>query len=379
MKKPEILEFYLKGPVFYPVFLILLAFFLSCQTVQKDLLFSTVDDGGAGIDITELERAIAGFDVSSPAREELAAVRRKINELEKKSVPDGAFGARLAAWSGRLYIFERKINDARRQLKLSESLSPGNPQAAILAIRLEEDLQKRLALVDGALEFEKNSGELWIERARVLLELKRFPETVAAFDAAFALLTGKFYEEIYRPSRDLAWEMRNISSETKDKTVEIAQSHGLNWLNLIDLTKSESDLLRFLTAGRDWKGEDIFSRLLERSFIPLTQDIAQNEWPRKNPQPGEIVLRSGAAWFLWRLYAENRSDKGLLVKYSSRYSNMRNPKSPIPDLPLLSPFFDAILGCVEVEFMSLEDGRNFVPDKAIGGAEFLAMIRKLTP
>jgi hypothetical protein len=49
----------------------------------------------------------------------------------------------------------------------------------------------------------------------------------------------------------------------------------------------------------------------------------------------------------------------------------------VDDLPLLSPFFDSILGCVETEFMSLPDGRNFHPDEKIRGAEILTILRKM--
>jgi hypothetical protein len=35
------------------------------------------------------------------------------------------------------------------------------------------------------------------------------------------------------------------------------------------------------------------------------------------------------------------------------------------------------MGCVESEFISLPDGRNFMPHEPVKGAEFLAMLRKL--
>jgi hypothetical protein len=56
---------------------------------------------------------------------------------------------------------------------------------------------------------------------------------------------------------------------------------------------------------------------------------------------------------------------------------MPNARSPVADMPLNSPFFDSILGCVEMEFMSLPDGRNFVPNEKIQGSAYLVMLRKL--
>jgi len=50
---------------------------------------------------------------------------------------------------------------------------------------------------------------------------------------------------------------------------------------------------------------------------------------------------------------------------------------PIPDVPLASPDFDAVLGCVENELMTLRDGINFYPEGKVSGAEFNAAITKI--
>jgi hypothetical protein len=58
---------------------------------------------------------------------------------------------------------------------------------------------------------------------------------------------------------------------------------------------------------------------------------------------------------------------------------MPNARSPISDLSLSSPFLDSILGCVESEFMSLPDGRNFRPGEKVKGSDYLSMLKKLKP
>ena len=122
---------------------------------------------------------------------------------------------------------------------------------------------------------------------------------------------------------------------------------------------------------------ELFTRLLERAFIPAIQDITVNDWPQTRPNIGDAVTRAGAAWFIWHLYAEARADRGLLTRYSARYATGANPRSPITDVPPLSPFFDSILGCVETEFMSLPDGRNFRPAQPMRGAELLSILRRI--
>ncbi|MDR1566011.1 MAG: hypothetical protein LBS48_01850 [Treponema sp.] len=360
---------------------------LSCQSVQKDLLVSGMDESGR-INIAELEETIVRLE-SAPAENTLAGARRRIGEMEKQAVPDAEFQALLAAWSGRLSILEGRSADAQRELKRSQTLSPGNWPSVVLQARLEKDRQKRLGIIHEALAKEelglaKNAGdhegpgELGIEEGRILLELNRYAEAVAAFDLAFILLEKKpFYRETSRAGRDRAWELRNL--EAGSKTVEIVQREGITWNDLIEITKSETDFLRFITAGRDWPVDEIFNRLLERSFVPATQDITLIEWPATVPGSDETVLRSGAAWFLWHIHAENRANRGLLSRYSSRYANSLNARSPIGDLPLLSPFFDSILGCVESEFMSLSDGKNFFPDEKVRGSAYFGMLKKMAP
>jgi hypothetical protein len=364
--------------------------FLSCQSLGKDILVDTQNEIQMG-NLAELERLIVSLDSPGSARDRLGAIRGRIAELENTPAADTEYSAVLAAWSGRLYILEGKTAEAARQLKVSQSLSPGNVQSLILSVRLEKDPQKRLALIDRELNIEGFSGGtllpggsvpaalLQIERGRVLLELRRYGEAAGAFDTAFAGGLDPVYRETYGESRSLAWELRDTLPETEDKTLELLERGGMRWIDLIELAKTGTDLFRFLTAGRDVPPEELFNRLVERSFIPYTQDITLNEWPVAKPRMEEAVLRSGTAWFLWRLYAEHRADRGLLSRYSSRYSVMTSPRSPIADLPLLSPFFDAILGCVETEIMSLPDGRNFNPGGAVRGAEVLTMLQKIKP
>jgi len=369
------------------LFSLLLSLF-SCKTLQKDLMIHSMDEA-IRADLDAVEEIVINLE-SAPQGNAISEARRRINSLNR--IPDNEFQAMLAAWSGRLYILEGNTEESQRELRKSQTLSPGNWVAIILGARLERDAQKRLGQLDDAInligfgagteihaEIKKDGyGQLHIEKARVLLEQGRFSESVASFDLAFLLLEEKpFYRKNFLASRDRAWELRNIDQGTGQRILELAMQDGLSWIDIIDITKAETDLFRFLTAGRNWSSEEIFARLLERSFIPVTQDVNRFEWPSVNPKPDETVLRSGTAWFLWHLYAENRAMRNLLSRYSSRYANIPNARSPVGDIPLLSPFFDSILGCVESEFMSLPDGRNFFPEEKVRGPAFITMLKKL--
>jgi hypothetical protein len=80
--------------------------------------------------------------------------------------------------------------------------------------------------------------------------------------------------------------------------------------------------------------------------------------------------RADAALFIWKLLASRKESPALLSKYTQKYSGRPGASSPVPDVPLGSPYFDAVLGCVEMEIMNLPDGKNFMPDDPVSGAMF---------
>ncbi|MDR2134184.1 MAG: hypothetical protein LBP27_03685 [Treponema sp.] len=360
----------------------LLLFLLpGCQSIRKDVPVESPGEEREP-DMAELERMIVALDSEGEAaarRTKAAAARLMIGDMEKEAAADADLEARLAAWSGRLSIIEGRYSEAVRQQKISRSLSPGNTPSIILGIRLEGDPARRLELIDREIGIlpartQRGAGELQIERGRALFELGRFGEAAGAFDAAFASGLDPVYRETWLWTRDRSRELRN--AEGFGGSIGIFGRGGLSWKDCIGLAKNETRLLRFLTAGRDMDEEELFNRLLDRSFIPYTQDIGLDNWPRAKPGINDPIFRSGAAWFVWRLYAEARGNRGILTRYSARYASGSSPRSPIADLPPLSPFFDCILGCVETEFMSLPDGRNFRPAEPVRGTEMLAMLKK---
>ena len=340
--------------------------------------------------LSRIEAAIvpleaAGANEARRLQNEISAARQLISSMEREASADPDFSGKLIAWSGRLSILENRYSDAQRLLRQSNSVSPGNIPAIILGIRLEGNPLKRLEIIESELAIigprpsnlsRSGIGELNIEKGRALYESDRFLEAAGAFDVAFSSGINKVYIDSYRPDRNRAWELRNTSGVGAG-TRNLLDRERISWSDCITLLKNETQLLRFITGGRNLSDAELFNRLVERGFIPFTQDIIINEWPVARPLNSETVTRAGAAWFLWHLYAESRADRGLLSRYSARFATGSNPRSPIADVPPLSPFFDSILGCVETEFLSLPDGRNFRPAQFIRAAEFLTIIKRI--
>jgi len=335
--------------------------------------------------LTELEAAIVPLEALGPneARNKISDItsaRQMIVHMEKEASADTDFSAKIMAWSGRLAILEGRYSEGQRLYRQSSASSPGNIPAVILSIRLEGDPLKRMEIIERELALLNQRslgiGELNIEKGRALLELNRFSESAGAFDISFSSKLAKVYAESYTADRNRAWELRN-SSGVAAGSLSLLGREKINWTDCINLTKNETQLLRFITGGRNLSDAELFNRLIDRAFIPFTQDITITQWPNEKPKADEIVTRAGAAWYIWHLYAESRADRGLLSRYSARYATGTNPRSPIADVPHLSPFFDSILGSVEREFLSLPDGRNFQPALPIRGTELLTVLKKI--
>jgi len=361
-----------------------LQFFSSCISLKSDISVNSHVDKTER-ELSELEVMIvpleaAGGNEARRRQNEITLARQKIADLEKEAVADADYSGKLIAWSGRLAILEGRYSEAIRLYRQSAAVSPGNIPSIILNIRLEGDPEKRLEIIEREMaavnQKSTGFGELQVERGRSLIELQRFSEAAGAFDAAFSSGLNNVYRESYGSGRNYAWELRN-SGGASSGSLDMLMRESISWIDCIMLAKNETQLLRFISGGRDIGEAEFFSRLLDRAFIPYTQDIAVNEWPKTKPKADEIVTRSGAAWFIWHLYAEARADRGLLSRYSARYATGANPRSPISDIPPLSPFFDSILGCVETELMSLPDGRNFRSTQPIRGAELLSILKKI--
>ena len=367
----------------------------ACLSLRKDIFIDNHQDQTeinlAKVEamIIPLEAAVAAAVGAAEARRrqsDIASARQMITALEKETAADADYSGKLIAWSGRLAILEGRYSEATRLYRQSTAVSPANIPSVILGIRLEGDPSKRLEMIERELSLAGQQadggppsaglGELNIERGKALVELNRFSEAAGSFDVAFSAGLASVYTESYRTDRNRAWELRNTGGVGAG-TLDMLGRESINWNSCIAIAKNETQLLHFITGGRNLADAELFNRLLERAFIPYTQDISITEWPTIKPNANEIVTRAGAAWFIWHLYAEARANRGLLSRYSARYATGANPRSPITDTPPLSPFFDSILGCVETEFMSLPDGRNFQPAQPIRGAELLTILKKI--
>ena len=80
-------------------------------------------------------------------------------------------------------------------------------------------------------------------------------------------------------------------------------------------------------------------------------------------------------WLVKSIINTGKNSKQDLSKFSVMFAGMKD--SPVPDVELDSPDFDAVLGCIELEFMNLTDGINFEGEKKVSGIEFSESLKKM--
>ncbi len=335
----------------------------SCASFQRDLLAKSAGEA-ADKDIDSLEKAIAPLE-ASPAPESIIQARSLVGDLERKGIRDAVFEARLAAWSGRLSLIEGKRADAEKLAKRSRSLLPGDVPGTVLSLRLERDGNLRLEGIEKALLIEPSSGQYLLERANTLLELRRYREGVAAFDAAFPLLPG-FYEVAWKNERNRAWSLRDLDPSVSADQAALAEKDAITWRDACALAQEAAALPASVKTAKGRGPDALFNHLAAASYIPRAQVTKSDD----------TIDRADAAWFLWHVVAGKAGDPSLLTKYSARFRTGTGSASPVADVPLESPFFDSILGAVEREIMALPDGVNFLPALPVKGADFMGMLAR---
>lgn len=347
----------------------LLSFILAttgCASLQEEegpMFYVSEEDRSA---LVAIEETIVPLErIASPA--DIARARKAVSSLESRTVLDADFQSRLVAWSGRLSLLEGKPIEAERSFRKAQAFVPVVGPSAALSIRLAGDAEKRLAAYDA---IERRFGQLpeaLVERGRALLELGRYREAVAAFDTAFPELPP-VYRRTWGPERDRAWAARDLADGTVGSMATLAAERVLTWQGAISLARDGTKLIEFATGGKkDIPARQLIKHLLDAGILPAGFAASSLEAP---------LRREEAAWFLWRLAARRSGDAASLDRYS-RYLSVSGAPSPIPDVPVRSPFFDSIMGSVESEFLSLVDGRRFVPEGTVSGAEFFAALRRV--
>ena len=172
------------------------------------------------------------------------------------------------------------------------------------------------------------------------------------------------YRALYGADRDRAISLAQTVRDT-GAPLAITESRTLDSpltnRAMVEMTFSEPRLLGSLSPEAKPRYESVLPALVSAGLLLDPAAPADSLAPRKS-----------VGFFLWGLMARLEHNPKLLTVYRLKYTS-----SPVADVALTAPEFDAVLGVVEREIMELPDGVNFRPEQTITGLQYLGMLGKL--
>lgn len=342
---------------------------VSCMTFQKDVLVSSDEtvDGGFSLSmqarLASLDAAFFSGDNAANYASERAHIISEIQkrlafpELEKRAA------SRLYALLGRAYFIGGNSNEAKKCYEQAARRYADDSEAIVLGHRLG------IINLKEALSLRSGDGVLVLESALDAYRAGRYDEAAGLFDTAFLLL-APFYKSAYSPLREKAWRLKDAVSDDK-ALAKFLPLESISLLQMIEITQASTQLLDIYTGGKKYGGERLFAVVRGAGLLKSVSGISDDGQLRSTAEASRILC----ARFLWNLRTAAGKNPNP-ARYSERYRS-RMLSSPIPDVPLASPDFDAVLGSVENELMTLRDGVNFYPEGKVSGAEFNASVTKI--
>jgi hypothetical protein len=372
--------FKMKKNIFVQIFILLiLVLNFSCTSLQQDVMVSSIASENIE-EFEEIESSVATLDSSFCLGEKISSQTKLADETEKQidillleSGLEKEVQSRLWALKGILKFIEGKKVEANKCFEVSKNLYKGEVFTNVLGSRLgfidlsdDEKIKtadKKILLLEKAIQNFKN---------------KNYIEAVANFDEAFISLPG-YYQYAYSKVRNKAWELRNINSQTENSNTNLLQVSEITVGQMLMIAQSSSNVLFNYNAGKILSENDLFKKIISEGLLNPAGEFmswsSQNQNSKNKISKNQKLNRYMCARFLWNLYNGNKNAKKDLSKYSVMFAQMKD--SPVQDVEIDSPDFDAVLGCIELEFMNLTDGINFEGENSVSGIEFSESIKKI--
>ncbi len=370
-----------KKVVYSALICFLSAMMIGCASLQRDIVLST-DSFIQNEDVEYLEKKFVQYDAAvimngkigpeSSVYLELDELEKEIENTIKASGVNKILDSRLYALEGLANLLQNKKQKAKTLYAKSLETNKGDSYTVILGSRLGEIT----SLEDENIISGTNESVLLVlEQGLLHYSNGEYTDCVAKLDSAFIELP-EYYRDAYDEIRQNAWVLRNNSSLTEDKNILSLLNKGqISLGDMIMITQETTDLFTTFNGGKKFSEAELYNRLKKDGYFNPASNVEplgkQDELKRN-----QIVVRSIAARFLWNMYFSNKPNDAAKTRNSALYRE-KVGYSPIQDVDINSADFDAILGVIEQEIMSLTDGVNFAPDEKVSASEFSYWLQKL--
>ena len=367
---------------------ILLGALTGCtSTLQEDIFDSTEASALMLGAISEYEEKFIVYDAeyTMKGKIESSGISELHTNIENKlsQTHEPALLAHLQAMDGLLYYMENKTKRAQDFYKEAKTNQSDDIYVLLLGIRLEKTTENSLAKMEEILSYDGKNGTIMLEKGKLLYKKNQYDKAVAALDNAFLIFDGEKkpkYREVYKPFRDNVWKLYSAGIDDSVlngslKSADLAKP--LTKDLMLKITMENTKLLEDFTGGGKISNAELTKKLTSYGVFSAAIDKNNSQNTAFAITNSNAISRIMAARYIWNLYVKAKGKPEMLTRYSTRYAKMANPKSPIKDVDIKNPDFDAVLGVVETELMELPDGKSFQPDNILTGVDFLAIIKKV--
>ncbi len=332
-----------------------------CRTLSPDRVSQSAgDQEKAALDTFALRLLDLRL---SPDASRLAGLRAELDRLAARPGWSRAAQARVDALRAEAALQAADRPAARNLAEAAARLSDAEEGLWFVRAELEPDAARRLALLSEGLARTENKGRLLCERGRELLKAGRYAEAAQDLDEGLRGLDSA-YRALYGADRERALSLAQAAREAgsaaalgKPESLE----GPLTLRGMVERAFRETRLLSSLSSN---------PAPSYAAVLPALQAAGLLLDPAAAPETE--ATRKAVAFFLWGLIARTEHDPKLLTRYRQRYA-----LSPVPDVGVEEPWFDAVLGVVERELMDLPDGVSFRPDQPVSGLEYLSILQRL--
>ena len=333
----------------------------ACESVPTDVVVTTTGNPQTTV-FASYEGRLVELEIA-PNAKDLALLRA---ELEKAAARPGLSRrvlARADALRAEAAFLAKDLPATRALATSAAAFSDSGEGAWRMRAALEQDRTRRLALLEQGIARADAPSRLLCERGRELLAAGRYAEAAQDLDEGLRGLAPK-YGTIYGAERDKALSLaragRNGGTAPRANT-EAGLDAPLTLRTMVERTLSETRFLSALSSDPA-PGFEAILPAVKAAGLLLDPGVP----------PETRLSRKQVAYFLWGIAARLTHDPKLLTSYRSKYA-----ASPVADVPIDAPWFDAAIGVVEQEVMDLADGVHFRPDAPVTGVEYLGMLEAM--
>ena len=360
----------------------MLILFASCATIQQDIHYGD-PQGAAWEELKELElqlvnvrseiqeRALSGngdvdtiHSVSAVENADqmrlLEAIQEQLIILQERPETNPLYRARVQALLAETALLNGLQGQARQLAGDSRKIYGGDEITAIVLSRLERDPADQEQLLSASRELVDSEWRILAELGAVYSRMGEYGRAVASFEQALPELPLA-YSRLYGRQREAAFALRDARGPMTGRGQGVFADRPISCAEMITAVQENSTLLDWFTGGASWSSTRVFTQMQQQAWFTGVQLSSS-----------DTLTRGLAAMIFWRLISNG--DQSYIGRYSRRYGSDR--RSPILDVDIDDPWFDAVLGLVEAEIMMLPDGRRFFPNQAVTGLELFGLIQR---